>query len=46
MNGFNIGVGVGLKYSAPIGKFKGSFPPAPIKYFTLGVSRLDIDKLK
>lgn len=46
MMGFKIGIGVGLKYSAPVGKVKGGFPPAPISYFTLGVSKLGIDKLK
>lgn len=45
MNGFNIGIGVGLRYSTPNGKFKGGFPPAPIKYFTLDNSLLDYDKL-
>lgn len=29
MNGFNIGVGVGLKYSAPTGKIKGVIPLPP-----------------
>lgn len=46
MSGLKIGIGVGLSYSTPIGKIKGGFPPAPIKYFTLGVSKIGIDKLK
>lgn len=46
MGGFRIGIGVGLKYSTLTGKFRGGFPSAPISYFTLDVSKLDIRKLK
>ena len=46
MSGFNIGLGVGLRYSTPIGKTMKGFPPAPVKYFTLNVSKLGIGKLK